>query len=34
MDLIDEGKKLRFASHMDVVAEKFSDSDVFRHAMK
>ena len=34
MDLINDGKILRFASHMDKVAEKFSDTSVFEAALR
>ena len=34
MDLIDDGKKLRFVSHMDKVAETFSDPELFKKALK
>ena len=34
MDLVNEGRTLRFASHMDKVAEKFSDTSVFQAALK
>ena len=34
MDLVNDGKTLRFTSHMDRVAEKFSDTSVFKAALK